>query len=172
MNVYSGHMKLHHLLTISSITLLTAVAAHAEATVTLTGVHNCCKSCDKGIKEAVSSVPGATAAVDKTTVTITAKSEADAKSATAALLKAGYYGDGAAATNTASDAKVKSATVTGVHLCCGKCVTAFNKAAKSVSGVTSTDAAKGAKSVKVEGDFSPKELLAALNKSGLNGDVK
>jgi periplasmic mercuric ion binding protein len=147
-----------------------AFAAHAESKVTLTDVHNCCKSCANGITKAVTSVPGATATIDKSTITITAKSDADATKATAALLKAGYYGSGATA-GTASEGKVKSATVTGVHLCCGKCVDAFNKAAKS-GGATTTDATKGAASVKVEGDFSPKDLLAALNKGGFNGDVK
>lgn len=163
-------MNLKHLLSISSLSFVMALSAHAEATVTLTGVHNCCKSCDNGITKAITSVPGATVVTDKSKITITAKSEADATKATAALLKAGYFGEGAKA-GTASEAKVKSATVTGVHLCCGKCVDAFNKAAKEGGGTT-TDATKGAKSVKVEGDFSPKDLLAALNKNGFNGEVK
>jgi copper chaperone CopZ len=165
-------MNLKLLLTVSSFTLAVALSAHADSTVTLTDVHNCCKSCTNGITKAVSSVPGATATIgtEKTTVTITAKSDADAKKATAALLKAGYFGSGAEA-GTASDAKVKSATVTGVHLCCGKCVDAFNKAVKE-AGATGSDATKGAKTVKVEGDFSPKDLLAAMNKNGFNGEVK
>ncbi len=156
-------------LSITSLTFALALSANAESTVTLTGVHNCCKSCTTGIEKAVSSVPGAKATADKDKVTITAKSQADATKATAALLKAGYYGEGAKA-GTASEAKVKSANVTGVHLCCGKCVTAFNEAVKAVGGTS--DATKGAKSVKVEGDFSPKDLLAALNKGGFNGEVK
>lgn len=163
-------MNLKYLLSIPSLTLVLALSLHAEATVTLTGVHNCCKSCATGITKAVESVPGAKATADKSTVTITAKTQADATKATAALLKAGYFGEGAKA-GTASDAKVKSATVSGVHLCCGKCVDAFNKAA-TAGGATKTDATKGAKSVTVEGDFSPKDLLAALNKSGFNAEVK
>ena len=156
------------------ITLLSvvavAVAARAESTVTLTGVHNCCKSCTTGISKAVTSVDGATCTADKGTVTITAKSETDARKAVAALLDAGYFGEGAKA-GTASAAKAKSVTVAGVHLCCGKCVDAFNKAATE-AGATKTDAVKGAKSVIVDGDLSPKELLAALNKGGFNGKVK
>jgi len=163
-------MNLKHLLSISSISFAMAFAAHAESKVTLTDVHNCCKSCANGITKAVTSVPGATATIDKSTITITAKDDADATKATAALLKAGYYGAGAPA-GTASEGKVKSATVSGVHLCCGKCVDAFNKAAKA-GGATTTNAAKGSASVKVEGDFSPKDLLAALNKGGFNGEVK
>jgi len=156
------------------ITLLSviafAVAARAESSITLTGVHNCCKGCANGISKAVTSVAGATCTADKGTVTITAKSAADAKKAVAALLDAGYFGEGATAP-TASAAKAKSITVSGVHLCCGKCVDAFNKAA-TAGGATKTDAVKGAKSVIVEGDLSPKDLLAALNKGGFNGKLK
>ncbi|MCE9520498.1 MAG: hypothetical protein K8R87_13205 [Verrucomicrobia bacterium] len=158
----------------SIITLLAifavTFAARAESSVTLTGVHNCCKGCANGITKAVTSVAGATCTADKGSVTITAKSEADAKMAVTALLDAGYFGEGATA-GTASEVKAKSVTVEGVHLCCGKCVTAFNKAA-TAAGATKTNAVKDAKSVTVEGDLSPKELLTALNKGGLNGKVK
>ncbi len=163
-------MNLKHLLSISSISFAMVLCANAESTVTVTGVHNCCKSCATGITKAVTSVPGATATIDKSTVTISAKSDADAKKAAAALVKAGYYGSGAEAPAPASDAKVKSASVSGVHLCCGKCVTAFNEAVTEVGA--KSDATKGAKSVKVEGDFSPKDLQTAMNKHGFNGEIK
>jgi hypothetical protein len=58
-----------------------------------------------------------------------------------------------------------------VHLCCGKCVDAFNKAVKP-AGATKTDAAKNAKTVIVEGDVSPKDVLEALHKAGFNATVK
>lgn len=145
--------------------------AHAESTLTLTGVHNCCGGCDKGIIKAIEKVEGAKASTVKDKVTITAKDDASVKQAVASLLAAGYFGEGAEAPVVA-DAKVKSATVSGVHLCCGKCVTAAKKAAESVAGVTSQNATKGAKSFTVEGDFSTQELAAALNKHGLNGTIK
>ncbi len=164
-------MKLKIATTLSVITLALGLSAQAESTVTLTGVHNCCKKCEKGITEAVAKVSGATATADKDKVTITAKSDADAKKAAASLVDAGYFGVGAEAP-AITDAKVKSATIEGVHLCCGKCVDAFNKAATATAGVSKTDAVKGATSVKVEGDFSTKEFLAALNKGGFNGKLK
>ena len=153
--------------------LTLAVTARAESTVTLTGVHNCCKSCANGITKAVTSVKGATAACDKGTVTITAKTQTDAKKAATALLAAGYFGEGAPApsASAASAAKTKSVTVEGPHLCCGKCVKDFNEAVKA-GGATGTNAAKGATSVIVDGDVSPKDVLAALNKAGFNGKVK
>lgn len=144
--------------------------ASADSTLTISGVHNCCKSCAKGIEGAITKA-GATAAIDGTTVTITAKSEADAKKAADELVAAGYFGEGATAPEV-SDAKVKSATVSGVHLCCGKCVTAVDKAVKAVSGASTHNAEKGAKTFTVEGDFSTKELAAALNQAGLSGTIQ
>ena len=143
---------------------------HAESSVTLTGVHNCCKSCVKGIEKAITGA-GATAAVDGEEVVITASNEANVKKATEALLAAGYYGEGAELAPV-KDAKVKSATVGTVHLCCGKCVTAVETAVKSVAGVTSHTAEKNVETFTVEGDFSTKELAEALNKAGFNGTIK
>jgi hypothetical protein len=148
--------------------MTTTSASAAEAT--LTGVHNCCNSCKKGINTAVEGA-GAKAKIDKTTVTVTADDEAGVKKAVDALLAAGYFGNGATAPAAPSDAKAKSVTVEGVHLCCGKCVTSFNKAV-TAAGVTRTDAAKNAKTVTVEGDVSPKEVLDALHKAGFNATVK
>ena len=143
--------------------------ASAESTLTVSGVHNCCKGCAKGIEEAITKA-GATAAIDGTTVTITAKSDDAAQKAAEKLVAAGYFGEGAPAPKV-SDSKVKSAKVGGVHLCCGKCVKAVEEAVMSVSGVTSHNAEKGAKTFTVEGDFSTAALAAALQKAGLSGDI-
>ena len=158
-------------LLVASFCLFMLGTAHAEATLTLEGVHNCCKKCEKGISEAITAVDGASAATEKQTVTITAADEATAKKAAASLVAHGYFGQGAQPMET-KDAVVKSITVEGVHLCCGKCVTAVEKAVKSVKGVTSLDAEKGVPSFKVEGEFSTQELAAALNKAGFSGSLK
>ena len=150
--------------------MIAVTSAQAESTLTLSGVHNCCGSCAKGITKAITGA-GATAEIDGTTVVITAKSDNAAKKAIEALLEAGYYGEGATAPEV-SDKKVTAAKVGGVHLCCGKCVTAVEKAVKSVAGVSSHDATKGAESFTVEGDFSTKELAAALNKAGFSGNIE
>lgn len=155
---------------------MTTTTSASAAEATLTGVHDCCNSCKKGIDAAVTGA-GAKAKIDKSTVTVTADDEAGVKKAVAALMAAGYFGDGAPAGAAApaaapSDAKAKSVTVEGVHLCCGKCVDAFNKAVKTTAGATKTDAAKNAKTVVVEGDVSPKDVLDALHKAGFNASVK
>ena len=156
---------------VSALSLALSLGAFADSSIVLNGVHNCCKKCDNGITEAVSKVSGATAQVEKNKVTVTAKDEATAKQAVASLVSSGYFGEGATAPAVA-DAKVKSATVDGVHLCCGKCVTAVENAVTSVSGVTGHTATKGATSFKVDGDFNTKELAAALNKNGFSGQIK
>lgn len=145
-------------------------AARGEVSLTLTGVHNCCRGCANGIEGAITKA-GATAKIDGDTVVISAADEAGAKKAAASLLAAGYFGEGIAAP-AVKDSRVKTVTVGGVHLCCGKCVTAAEKAVKSVAGVSSHNAAKGAKSFTVEGDFSTKELAAALNKAGFSGSLE
>lgn len=155
----------------SALILALHFAALADSSIVLTGVHNCCKKCDTGIIEAVAKVEGATAQTEKGKVTITAKDEETAKKGAASLVSNGYFGKGATAP-TVTDAKVTSATVSGVHLCCGKCVTAVETAVKAVAGVSGLDATKGAKSFKVEGDFSTKELASSLNKNGFSGDIK
>lgn len=154
----------------SVVALVLNLSVHAESTISLTGVHNCCKKCDDGIIKAVKSVDGASVTTDKGNVSITAPNEASAKKAVSALLAAGYAGQGAEVP-TVADAKVKSATVSGVHLCCDKCVKALDKAVMGIGGVTKQNATKGAKSFTVEGEFSTQALATALNKAGFNGSV-
>lgn len=157
------------LLTITTVLAL-GFAAHAE-TITLTGLHNCCGSCEKGITKAVTSVKDVTVEIADTTAKITAKTKGDAEKAVAALLDAGYYGEGAPAQKVA-DKKVKSATVSNTHLCCGKCVKGIDEAVKNIPGATGHTATKGAKTFTVNGDFNLKDLLAALNKAGYNGKIE
>lgn len=163
-------------------TLLTLVlaagltsAALADASITLNGVHNCCGGCERGITKAVESVKGATANVDGETVTITAKNSPAAKKALEALLEAGYSGTGEgveAPKAASSDRTLKGATVSGAHLCCGKCVKAVEKAVASVKGITGSSIESKASEFTVEGEFREGDLIAALNQVGFNGKVK
>lgn len=145
-------------------------SASAESSVTLSGVHNCCKGCARGIEKAITST-GATAEIDGETVIVKAGSDADVEKAVSSLLAAGYFGEGATAPEVA-DKKVTSAEVSDVHLCCGKCVKAVEKAVAACKGASSHTAEKGSKTFTVEGDFSTADLAAALNAAGLNGSIK
>ena len=50
-------------------------------------------------------------------------------------------------------------------------VTSVNDALSKVAGVKGNTAARNAESFEVTGDFSAKEVFAALNKAGLSGKV-
>ena len=175
-------MKTSFVLTLA-LSLFTAThALTAAETLVIDGVHNCCKSCENGIRKAVESVRGASlSASTKTSATIDVKTKNDSKKVMEALMDAGYYGtiagaSGASETSksaaSAMPQKLVSATVTGVHLCCGKCVTAAKAALADVPGITENTVANKAKSFTVKGSFTEAELVAALNKQGLHGTVK
>jgi len=162
---------------LASLFILVTGLAQAETTVTLEGVHNCCKSCTKGIVGAADGLKDVTITAEGKTVTITAKSKTNAKKAVEAMMDAGYYGKSSEETSSTTsapkaDKKLKDATVTGVHLCCGKCVTAMTDAVKTVPGVTEYTIENKAKSFTVKGDFSENDLLTAMNKAGFNGSIK
>lgn len=154
--------------------------ASAESSVKLSDVHLCCKSCVVGAEKAVSKAKGVTAAVDKDagTVTLTGADKAALQSGVDALVAAGYFGKSDRADVTvkdmsgAKDGKVASMTVDDVHLCCDKCAKVAKQALAKVKGVTSDTAEKKVTSFEVKGDFSPKEVMAALQDAGLTGKAK
>lgn len=164
-----------------AILLLTAALAlpnllAAKTTVTLKGVHLCCKGCVNGVTKAAKAA-GAIASVQpqKKLVTIEATDDATAKKAVSALANAGYYGKSSNAAISiglgVTDATVNTATVSGVHLCCGKCVRAVDKAVKSLKGASGHTAEKKSASFKVTGNFSLKALVEALHENGLHGQI-
>lgn len=164
-------MKFH---LIALLVLGLATAATAEQKVTLTDVHNCCKKCTEGLKKAAGTVPGVKADVEKSTVVLTGDNTADLQKAVDAITAGGYSATSDNAevkvpVAAAPDEQVKSLTVSGVHLCCGKCVKTVDAAVKSVPGVESDTAAKGADSFKVDGDFNARAVMAALAKAGFTG---
>ena len=154
---------------------LTVSARAADVTAKISDVHICCNGCVKGINTAVSTVPGvkADADMDEGTVKLTGPDAASVQKAADALVAGGYFGTSSDVKLDAStgvkDQKVQTMTVSGVHLCCGKCVKAVNEAVKTVPGVQATTAKKGDASFDVTGDFNAKDVMAALQKAGLTG---
>ena len=155
-----------------------AVSAQADVTAKIEKVHLCCDSCVKGVNKAIEGVSGVTADSDKDAMTVILKGpdKATVQKAADALIEAGYWGESSdvkiESMTGAKDKKVQTAKITGVHLCCPKCVKAVDKITKGVSGVASEDATKGAKSFTVTGDFNEKELMDALQKGGLTGKIE
>lgn len=149
----------------------------ADVSTKISKVHLCCKSCVNGIEEAVGKVSGAKATVDKDagTVELTAPDQATAQKAADAIVAAGYFGESSNDkikmndTSHARGHKVTTLQVDGVHLCCAKCVKAVDEALKTVPGVKSHTAVKGAKSFLIEGDFSDTDAFKALQKAGFTG---
>lgn len=164
-----------------AVCLLTSalVAVAGDCTAKISDVHLCCKGCVDRAEKAVAKVSGVKAQVDQDagTVTLSGASVDEVQKAADALVAAGYFGKAAddavklSPEAGAKGEKVSSATVEGVHLCCGKCVKAVDKAVNSVNGAKAHTATKGAKSFEVTGDFNDKELMAALQKQGLTGKV-
>jgi copper chaperone CopZ len=158
--------------------LITAVAA-ADVNAKITDVHLCCKGCVTGVEKAINEVPGAKASVDQEagTVTLAGPDVATVQKAADALVAAGYFGKSSDknvrihASTGAKGEKVQTLKVEGVHLCCGKCVKAVDRAVKTVPGVKEQTATKGATSFDVTGDFNDKDVMAALQKEGLTGKV-
>lgn len=159
-----------------SLALLSALnLLQAETTVTLEGVHNCCKSCANGITGAAKGMKDVTVTAEGDKVTINAKNDKLARKAVDAIMEAGYYGSNslvASSSAASADKKLTEATVTGAHLCCGKCSKAMAAAIESVKGVKEHSVATKVKSFTVKGEFTAGELLAAMNKAGFHGSVK
>ena len=169
-----------NIVTLIVITLaLTVSAWAADVSTKISGVHLCCPNCVKGVEKAVGDITGLTASVDKDagTVSLSAAAAATVQKGADALVAAGYFGKSSDASikiashTGARGTKVHSLKLEGVHLCCGKCVTAVDKAVKSVAGVQEQTATKNAESFEVTGDFNDKEVVAALQKAGLTGKV-
>jgi copper chaperone CopZ len=165
-------------LPLAALLALAVSTANAEVSSKFTDVHLCCKGCVNGVEKAVGEVDGAKATVDADagTVVLSGADAATVQKAADAMVKAGYFGksEGKAKLDSAtgaSDQKVQSLKVEGVHLCCGKCVKAVDRAVKSVNGAKEHNATKGAKTFEVTGDFNDKELFTALQKEGLTGKV-
>jgi periplasmic mercuric ion binding protein len=156
-----------------------AVSAIAETKVTLSEAHVCCGNCVTGAANAVKPVTGATAVANQETssIAITATDAATAQKAMDALIAAGYFGkssDAAIKVNAptnAPDAKVATLQVSGVHLCCPRCVTAVKELLTKVPGVTGNTVAVRQTTFNVTGDFNAKQVFDEMHKAGLAGHV-
>ncbi len=170
----------HTLITLAACLGLAGSALSAETTVVLGGVHNCCNACQKGIEKAGEKLRDTTITAKGGTVTIVAKSKSEAKKAIEALNDAGYHGkveggefaSKSPAASSASEKKVKSASVTVGHNCCDKCRATLKDAVKSAPGVTDTDISAKALTFKVTGEFAKADVLSAINNAGFHASVK
>lgn len=156
-------------LTLTLTTALVASAAFA-ADVKVSGVHNCCGSCAKGINEALSKAGATNVKLEKTELSFSAD---DPQKAVDALYAAGYAGklEGAKAPRSgAGQLTGKEIKLEGLHNCCGACTAAINKA---LAGIGKTDAKAGATTITVtaENDVKAIDVIRALRAAGFNAKV-
>lgn len=164
--------------------LLGLFASTASAVeVVVKELHMCCGQCVKLGDAALKDVKGVSdGKCDQAGKSCSFKAEDD-KAVTAgldALAKEGFHGK---VTKDGKDidfpkaefkeGKSNEITITGVHLCCGACVTGVSKALKEVGGVKDVKCDRASKTVTVTGEnVEAKDVFAALTKAGFHGKMK
>jgi mercuric ion binding protein len=160
--------------------LVVAGMARAETKVELKGVHLCCGACVKAANDILKQVDGVKGTCDrnKKTITITAADDTGAQKALDALAAGGFHGDtgnkelAIKDDSGATEGKVKKATVSGIHNCCGSCTSGIKAATKKVDGVKGNNVKAKETSFEVTGDFDAAELVKALNKAGFHVKIE
>lgn len=147
----------------------------------LSNTHLCCGQCVKVVGAVLGKVKGVTNAKcdrEGKKVTFTATNVKVGRQAVRRLANAGFYGkatvDGKPVrlppTGAKKGEKADSKTIARMHLCCGACVAAATKAAKTVKGVEKVTADRKKNTLTVTGkQFSVEALMRALHKEGLAG---
>lgn len=155
--------------------LITTAGLIQAGEYSVSGVHNCCGACAKGITEALSKVEGVTeinAKAKETKISFTAPDDKTARKAIGALGRAGFHGtvEGGKVKyrdNSGVEAgKVKSLELVGTHNCCPGCANAIKDILAKVEGVENHTLDN--KSVTLEGDFDGLAVVKALNEGGFH----
>ena len=153
------------------------------ADVIVRGVHVCCGSCVSAVDDSLGEVKGISAIgadANTKTVAFKAEDEATVKAGLEALAKAGFHGTVTVdkkemkfpSAEIKKGAKSNAVTFTGVHLCCGACVTGVKKALEEVKGLNQVEIDRTAKTVTAIGaDIDVAELVEALYKGGYHGEL-
>jgi copper chaperone CopZ len=165
---------------IAALALGVLTAGHVAAdSVEVKGPHICCKQCVGAVGKILGGVDGVSDAkcdIKGKTVSFTAKDEAAAKAAIAALVKGGFAGtatrDGKEfkvdLPAVAKGAKAETVTVKDVHVCCGQCQKAINGLFKDAT--VKYEGSGAQRTVIITGtDLYPGTVMQALRKAGFNG---
>lgn len=168
----------------SLLFVVTSANVSEAARVTVKGVHLCCGACVAGVDEALGDLEGVSnVAADRNskTVTFTAADDKAAQNGINALAKAGFHGSAVhgekkinfPASGAKKGEKASKITLTGLHLCCGACVTGAQKALEDVKGATTIEFDRKTKEARIIGkDIDVTAAVAALNKGGYHGTLK
>jgi copper chaperone CopZ len=151
--------------------------------VTVKKAHVCCGQCVTIVKKTLTDLEGVTnpGADQKTgTITFDAADDAAAKRGIEALAKAGFHGSAAHGdkavefpkTSAKKGDKANTVTFTGVHLCCGQCVTGAKKALENIKNVE-INVDRATQTVTLTGkDIDVLEVVNAFNAGGFHGNLK
>jgi periplasmic mercuric ion binding protein len=176
---------LHYRLLIMGAALLAPLAANAETTVGISGVHICCDGCAAAIEEAVAKtaedkdhpaeVKCAIDAEERSVELVGADVDA-VQAAVNQIAAAGFHGkldnkEVAWPKSKAPKGKTSRLELTGVHNCCGACAKAIKKALAEVDGVAGDTVKPKESSFVVEGDFEPRAVIKALRKAGFHATL-
>jgi periplasmic mercuric ion binding protein len=160
--------------------LLAAEAETLPITVTISEMHLCCKGCTNAVNKAVAKVPGVTckANQDELTTVLTADNPKDLQKAVDEIAAAGFYGKVGNTDVTFKPIEfkegenVRKLEVAHIHNCCKMCTDAITEAIEAVPGVKSNTVKNKQVSFVVEGDFSPTEVIAAIQAAGFYPTLK
>lgn len=183
-DIFAGRMVMRQLFAVLLMGLAGASMSGAEGGATkveVKGPHICCTQCVNVVADILGKVEGVSDVKSNTktkTVNFTAKDDKAAQAGFKALLDGGFFGtataDGKEIKNglpaTAKGGSVESITVKDVHVCCGACRTAVNKAFKDAKV---SYAGKGPQlTVTIAGTaLEQSAVLETLRKAGFNGKL-
>ncbi len=162
-----------------------AALPEGEVTVTLSGVHMCCRDCEEAVTTA-----GANSriAVDEAVefegdrsndaIIVKAPNGKAMQNALKAVLATGFYGKSDHETLKIADLKdagieTNTMSVRDVHLCCGGCVKGVEKALKTVEGFEDSTVKEGSSRFIVTGEkLNPYTVMSALRAAGYGGSFQ
>jgi copper chaperone CopZ len=155
---------------------MAAASARAEVKVTVSKMHICCKGCTMAIQDAVAKMPEVEVTVDQEnhTTEIVAASAESVQKALDAIGSAGFHGKLSSKQDVKwkgqkkPAGKIQRLELYSVHNCCPACTKAIKSALAKVEGVTADTCEPKKNSFVVEGEFTAKEVLAALHKAGFH----
>lgn len=148
-------------------------------TVTISDMHLCCKGCTAAVEKSVAKIPGVkcTASKEDRTTLLTASNPKVLQEALDAIAAAGFYGT---VDNNEVEFKpiafkegnVQKLEVAHIHNCCMACTDAIKAAIEPITGVKSNTLKNKKTSFVVEGDFSPDEVVKAIQAAGFYPTLK
>jgi copper chaperone CopZ len=155
-------------------------AATEPGKAILTGLHICCSGCKNRIEELGEGEEDddVKISIKGDAVHVKGDSDREAQAAVDRIMNGGFFGKSNSETVVvytpeSGGGKHDELEVSGVHLCCGKCVNAVEDALEEVPNIDDIDIKKGEKKFVITGKkVDAAKIGAALNGVGLSGKAR